>query len=577
MAEHFMEAAGGKGRQRLALVSFSSVLALTLLAADVEERAAGGLDTAPPPPAPGRAPLAAEDEVVAPGPAQNSSWRCSAAPLTPSVAAPRRAPCRKRRRAYVDAPALAVVSLGLDPVNQADAEVERVLVVRPDQATALERAMLSSLRGENDVGVVGRETDTDSSLLERGARVARGEILVVVPPSAAGVGGTCVAALAKEAARRRATVDGVVGPGSALAVVRESWFKAAGGCAEPREDAFTSVDDVLRGASALRLAWAEIEVCAQKLVRLPYVAPDEPGDADGGTDVETDRPLTVAYAVNYFRRPALAASALPELLARLDLEVLVNNDSISDTEAWLVALSRAGNQRSHVLLYTHDLHEIRGMNRLVVAARSDIVVLAQDDDLPSEDPEWLAQAVTLFATHPRLALLGGYRGFLPADDPKRCFVSPKHTWGYGWWRPPKALPTDPIAYATTGSGVPFMFVAGVNMGPMVVRRSAFLEIGGFHDALSCAGESGIQFDTEFGVRLWEAGWEVGIWESRFQRGLDMGGKGTHKKSANKIREANDRFNNALIHEMYSHRFSVLEHKVATANSYLTPSVTTNRW
>ena len=33
-------------------------------------------------------------------------------------------------------------------------------------------------------------------------------------------------------------------------------------------------------------------------------------------------------------------------------------------------------------------------------------------------------------------------------------------------------------------GVPFMFVAGVNIGPLLVRRAAYLQAGGFDEAFS---------------------------------------------------------------------------------------------
>ena len=32
--------------------------------------------------------------------------------------------------------------------------------------------------------------------------------------------------------------------------------------------------------------------------------------------------------------------------------------------------------------------------------------------------------------------------------------------------------------------VPFMFVAGVNIGPLLVRRAAYLQAGGFDEAFS---------------------------------------------------------------------------------------------
>lgn len=44
----------------------------------------------------------------------------------------------------------------------------------------------------------------------------------------------------------------------------------------------------------------------------------------------------------------------------------------------------------------------------------------------------------------------------------------------------------------------------------------------FHEATSCVGESGIHFDAEIGLRLWEHGWQVGLYESGFRLGYEDG-------------------------------------------------------
>ena len=85
---------------------------------------------------------------------------------------------------------------------------------------------------------------------------------------------------------------------------------------------------------------------------------------------------------------------------------------------------------------------------------------------------------------------------------------PLKSFGYGWWKKMRRLPTKPIQHHDPALGLPFTFVAAVNMGPLVVRRAAFLAVGMFHEATSCVGEPGIQFDAEIGLRLWEHGWQV---------------------------------------------------------------------
>lgn len=167
---------------------------------------------------------------------------------------------------------------------------------------------------------------------------------------------------------------------------------------------------------------------------------------------------------------------------------------------------------------SHDLHEVRGMNRLVAYSDADIVVLAQDDDLPpaaadqtrdspGEDDDqsddggdenggggsrgggggegvsgsaprgrWLEEIRALFCQHPRLALVGGKRGFKPHPSAERFLSKPLKSFGYGWWKKMRSLPTKPIQHHDPSLGLPFMFVAAVNMGPLVVRRGAFLSV-----------------------------------------------------------------------------------------------------
>mmetsp|Transcript_19440 Transcript_19440/g.48597 ORF Transcript_19440/g.48597 Transcript_19440/m.48597 type:complete len:84 (-) Transcript_19440:2527-2778(-) len=80
------------------------------------------------------------------------------------------------------------------------------------------------------------------------------------------------------------------------------------------------------------------------------------------------------------------------------------------------------------------------MNRLVAYSDADIVVLAQDDDLPPLPPakgstgggnggggegegdddargRWLMEVRALFCWHPRLGLISGKRGFKPTAAP----------------------------------------------------------------------------------------------------------------------------------------------------------------
>ena len=98
-----------------------------------------------------------------------------------------------------------------------------------------------------------------------------------------------------------------------------------------------------------------------------------------------------------------------------------------------------------------------------------------------------------------------------------------------------------LASTTSAEGMPFMFVAGVNIGPLLVRREAFLRAGGFDEAFSCAGEPGIQLDTELSLQLWRIGYQVGLWYAGVSNGV--GGRKTRKNKAQKrARNLNDAIN-----------------------------------
>eukprot|EP00966_Prymnesium_polylepis_P108854 2519538-Prymnesium_polylepis.1 len=53
-----------------------------------------------------------------------------------------------------------------------------------------------------------------------------------------------------------------------------------------------------------------------------------------------------------------------------------------------------------------------------------------------------------------------------------------------------------------------MFTPGVDNGPLLFRRDALLELGGFDEGYSCAGDVAMHYDFEMSLRCWRHGYQA---------------------------------------------------------------------
>jgi len=173
------------------------------------------------------------------------------------------------------------------------------------------------------------------------------------------------------------------------------------------------------------------------------------------------------------------------------------------------------------LIRSNDLHEIRSYDRAINLAKGEIVCILQDDDIPPSDNDWIDIPLKLFNRFPKLAVIGGYQG--------RGFGNYRIYYGYN---------KQSIPYLDPDLRVPFMFVLGVNVGPIFYRKKAYNHIGGFDYSYSKPGDPGIVFDHELCLKAWLNGWQVGLYEPKgFIMDIGEGGtktfsntdRGNHKK------------------------------------------------
>ena len=175
----------------------------------------------------------------------------------------------------------------------------------------------------------------------------------------------------------------------------------------------------------------------------------------------------------------------------LTSELVVNVDSGEDAAAWVAAAASVGDDFV-TLVVSPNVHEVRGYNRGAAVARGDTLVLLQDDDAPKGSCDWLASVTRLLAARPLIGAvalkkacitLHGDCRWASADDAVRY--------------------TDPLL-----GGLRYQYVTVADFAPLVVRATAYADVGGIDEGAVLPGESGILLDYEVCMRLWAAGWQV---------------------------------------------------------------------
>lgn len=167
------------------------------------------------------------------------------------------------------------------------------------------------------------------------------------------------------------------------------------------------------------------------------------------------------------------------------------------------------------LLHSNDLHEIRAYDRAIALARD---WFAEEYNAP-----WLVTGA----------------GRIPTVDP--------------------------------ATGRPLMFVENVNIGPYLLRKSAYEDLGGFDLAFSAPGEPGITFEAELCHRAWRHSYEVALTDIPVKQ---VTGRESYILPGGTTlwgleeRERNERANKQRLEDLYGEHLATIQEAVSQANTRL---------
>ena len=258
-----------------------------------------------------------------------------------------------------------------------------------------------------------------------------------------------------------------------------------------------------------------------------------------------DRPVFSAVIQTFKDAPPNAMQLLQRLRSiPLSKDIIVNDDSHGgQSHTWLALLTGP----NEFYVSSPNLHETRAYNRLSHYARGELVVFVQGDCCLPSSTRWFLDAVQLFKSLPRLAMLSARAGFKTVlnvsmtEDERN-----NYTWGAAPYLPLESS-LRPDGDATRA--IPFNFAPGVDNGPLIYRREVLLQVGGFDESYNCrAGHVAIHYDFEIALRFWRSGWQVGVYYGASSNGLG-GRKSMRKLPMRQERHINEAWNVRRIHRL----------------------------
>lgn len=255
--------------------------------------------------------------------------------------------------------------------------------------------------------------------------------------------------------------------------------------------------------------------------------------------------VAVSFLMQYFKRPENLPAIIERLhscttgqvgnglIPGLTTELIVNVDEPSNVSLWKKMWKGTKEGRFLVPVFSHDIQEVRGYNRIAHLAQGKLFILLQDDEIPPESCVWLARAVAVFETFPNIGMLGMRRSQMRVDpDCKGCNNDDRPAWER--WNLPFFEPN---------LGIQMHFASVVDSSPSVYRKKSYFEVGLQDEALMGGkGESGIYTDWEMAMRHWLAGYSVALmsmdWETEAFKNPPGQEGGTHSGIQGYFRQRN---------------------------------------
>ena len=237
----------------------------------------------------------------------------------------------------------------------------------------------------------------------------------------------------------------------------------------------------------------------------------------------------------------------------LTSEFVVNVDSGEDAAAWVAAAAQFADGFV-TLVVSPNVHEIRGYNRAAAVARGDTLVLLQDDDTPKVSCDWLANVTRLLRERPLVGAIALKKACITMHGDDSCH------WA---WTERAVKHFDP-----TLDGMRYQYVAVADFAPLVVRATAYADVGGCDEGGVPPGESGIHLDFELSLRLWAAGWHVTQLQVPSLKGGGSLKGGTSHGLSFALRRKNQGLNNILSTRFQEHELFEIQLEVRRKNAAL---------